>query len=107
MIASVDGDSRAGLNLRNVDLPRHWHQGNASLFDSFTAEIPEIRFEDWLPIFEKASIWNGLDNEEALLQLACHLRGWALVEWNLILVKQRQTLSDAQQALRNMLEGGS
>ncbi len=45
---------------------------------------PDVRFEDWLPTLKRASKWNRWSEEESLLQLAGHLRGKALQEWNLL-----------------------
>ena len=41
-----------------------------------------------------------------LLQLAGHLRGKALLEWNLIDLLEKQTYEEAKQALRTRLDPG-
>ena len=58
--------------------------GKAPPIDSFSGESEEILFDDWLPSLDRTSEWNGWKEEEKLLQLAGHLRGKALQEWNLI-----------------------
>ena len=58
-------------------IPQH---GKAPPIDPFTAEDIGITFDDWLPILERAAIWNEWTPEESLMQLAGHLRGRALQE---------------------------
>ena len=55
-------------------------RGKAPPIDPFTAEDIGITFDDWLPILERAAIWNEWSPEESLMQLAGHLRGRALQE---------------------------
>ena len=55
-------------------------KGKAPPVDFFTGEDPEVQFEDWLPTLERTAVWNGWTDEEALIQLAGHLRGRALIE---------------------------
>ena len=54
-------------------------KGKAPPVDFFTGEDPEVKFEDWLPTLERTAVWNGWTDEEALIQLAGHLRGRALI----------------------------
>ena len=68
-------------------------------FDSFTAEDPEIRFDDWLPTLERAAVWNGWSQEETLMQLAGYLRNRALQEWNLLNREDRGTCEEAVKPL--------
>ena len=49
------------------------------------------------------SAWNRWTEEELLIQLARHLRGQALQEWNLLANSEKSTY----QALNNCLESGS
>ena len=49
--------------------------GKAPPTDPFIAKDIGITFDDWLPILEKAAIWNEWTPEESLMQLASHLRG--------------------------------
>ena len=62
--------------------------------------------DDWLPALERASTWNGWTEEERLMQLAGHLRGRALQEWNLLSDGDKGSYADATQALRNCLDPG-
>ena len=58
----------------------HW--GKAAPVDQFDGESAEVRFDDdWFPMLQRAAKWS---DEEALLQLAGHLRKQALLEWNLL-----------------------
>ena len=82
------------------------HRGKAPPVDSFTGENQEIRLDDWLPALERASTWNGWSEEERLMQLAGHLRGRALQEWNLLSDRDKGSYADAIQALRSRLDPG-
>ena len=81
-------------------------RGKAPPVDSFTGENPEVRIDDWLPALERASTWNGWSEEERLMQLAGHLRGRALQEWNLLGEGDKETYAEATQALRSRLDPG-
>ena len=81
--------------------------GKAPPVDSFNGEQPEVRFEDWLPTLERAAAWNGWSNEELLLQLAGHLRGKALQEWNLMGQAEKARYKDATVELTRRLDPGS
>ena len=82
-------------------------RGKAPPVDSFTGEDPEIRLEDWLPALQRASEWNGWSNADQLLQLAGHLRGRALQEWNLLEKSDKSSYNKAIDALRARLDPGS
>ena len=69
-------------------------RGKAPPVDSFTGEDPEIRIEDWVP------------SPELLIQLAGHLRGRALQEWNLLALPECATFADAVEALHGRLDPG-
>ena len=75
--------------------------------NAFTDESPEVRLEDWLPALLRATEWNGWTHEECLMQLAGHLRGRALQEWNLLTDDERATYATAVAALRRRLDPGS
>ena len=75
--------------------------------DNFTGEDSAVRWEDWLHTLERAATWNGWSDEESLMQLAGHLRGWALVEWNLLSGEEKSTYSASKQALHARLDPGS
>ena len=79
-------------------------RGRAPPIDNYTAEDPEIRFDDWLPSLVRASEWNGWSEREQLIQLAGHLRGRALQEWNLIEGAEQTTWEAALPALRKRLD---
>ena len=50
------------------------------------------------------SSWNQWTEEEQLIQLAGHLRGHVLQEWNLMGRDSQQTFSEMVEALRSQLE---
>ena len=79
-------------------------RGKAPPIDPFTGENPEIRLDDWLPSLQRASRWNQWTEEEQLIQLAGHLRGRALQEWNLLGRDSQQTFGEVDETLRGRLE---
>ena len=81
--------------------------GRAPPIDPFTGEEPTIRPDDWIPALERASKWNGWSAEEKLLQLAGHLRGRALEEWNLLSEQEASSYRLALANLRERLDPGS
>ena len=87
----------------STGLPR----GKAPPMDSFAGESLEVRFDDWLPMLQRAATWNRWSEEETLLQLAGHLRKRALLEWNLLEDRERKTLSSAVEAMCERLDPGS
>ena len=74
---------------------------------NFTGEDSAVRWEDWLHTLERAATWNGWSDEESLMQLAGHLRGRVLVEWNLLSGEEKITYSASKQALHDRLDPGS
>ena len=74
--------------------------------DSFTGEDSEVTLHDWLPSLQRAAAWNGWTDGELILQLAGHLRGRALQEWNLLDPEEEDTYDEAVAALRGRLEAG-
>jgi len=52
--------------------------------DRFSGDDPTLQFEDWLPGLQQTADWYAWTEAEHLLQLAGHLRGQALQEWNLL-----------------------
>ena len=60
--------------------------------------------DDWLPTLERAGVWNAWSKEELLIQLAGHLRGRALQEWNLLTVKEKSNRDTTVKALRGRLK---
>ena len=82
-------------------------RGRAPPVDPFTGEDPEVRLEDWIPSLRRVADWNEWTEEELLLQLAGHLRGRALQEWNLLEEHDKARLEDVVQALSSRLDPGS
>ena len=82
-------------------------RGKAPPIDPFTGENPEVRLEDWLPSLKRAGEWNGWSDKEQLLQLAGHLRGRALQEWNLLSREQLSNFDLAVKTLKERLDPGS
>ena len=74
-------------------------RGKAPPVDPFSGDDGAILVDDWLPSLERAASWNAWTDEEKLLQLAGHLRGRALQEWNLIPVEEKSTFCDAVKSL--------
>ena len=124
------GESPSTMGVRRIDLPHDTfphqgsrdhmspnprppgprppipHRGKAPPVDSFTGENQEVCIDDWLPALERASTWNGCTEEEGLMQLAGHLRGRALQEWNLLSDGDKGSYANATQALHNRLDPG-
>ena len=84
---------------------RRW---KAPPVSQFSGEDLECQLDDWLPSLERASVWNAWTTEESLmLQLAGHLKGRALQEYNLLRAAERESFESAVEALRNRLDQGS
>ena len=64
--------------------PHSMRRGKTPPVNEFSGDEPECLLEDWLPSLERASLWNGWSEEEKMIQLAGHLKGRALQEWNLL-----------------------
>ena len=96
--------------MRDFDPPtRTCHavrRGKAPPVDAFTGETQELRLDDWLPNLERAALWNGWTDEELLMQFAGHLRGRALLEWNLLEQHEKKAYNTATEALRIRLDPG-
>lgn len=75
--------------------------------EPFSGETLDIIFEDWIPALQRAATWNGWSDEEKLLQLAGHLRGRALQEWNILQDSERPTFDIAVDSLKTRLDPGS
>ena len=52
-------------------------RGKAPSVDTFTGEVADLRFDDWLPALQRAACWS---DEEQLIQLAGHFHGRAWQE---------------------------
>lgn len=82
-------------------------RGRAPPVEPFAGEVETQRVDDWLPTLERAATWNEWTEDELLLQLAGHLRGRALQEWELLSEDDRGSYSQAVTALRTRLDPGS
>ena len=93
-----------------MGLPEHSgapRRGKAPPVREFTGEDLECQLDDWLPSLERASVWNAWTAEERLMQLAGHLRGRALQEYNLLQPEERESFESTVEVLRSRLEPGS
>ncbi len=90
-----------------AELPSFRRRGKAPPVDSFTGEEPDVQLDDWLPALQRAAKWNGWTEQELLLQLAGHLRGRALQEWNLLEEEDYRSWEKATTALHTRLDPGS
>ena len=115
--AAVGGRGTAGTRMdamvTEVSGARHElshvsrRRGKAPPVDSFTGEDPEIQLDDWLPTLLRASQWNEWVPEELLMQLAGHLRGRALQEWDLLEDHEKNNSESALKTLRSRLDSGN
>ena len=105
---TVVGESNDdSVSLRGVpSITGHHRRGRAPPISLFSGEDAELRLDDWLPSMERAKAWNGWTTEECLLQMAGHLQGRALLEWNLLKDDEKDTMEKAVGALRNRLDEG-
>ena len=104
------GSSLAGVTpsvaLHGHERPTHKCKGKASPVDSFSGEDEAVRLDDWMPTLKRAATWNDWSEGDLLLQLAGHLRGRALQEWDLIPEDIKSTFRTAVDALRDRLDPG-
>ena len=103
--ATTHGDTGRERSGRAPSTARR--QGKAPPVDPFTGENPEVHFDDWLPALVCAAEWNQWTPEECLIQLAGHLRGQALQEWNLLSGEEKNNWERASSALSIRLDPGS
>ena len=94
---------RAGVPVAPTSLRR----GKAPPVREFSGEDLECQLDDWLSSLERASVWNARTAEERLMQLAGHLRGRALQEYNLLRSEERESFESTLEALRRRLDPGS
>ena len=99
------GEETRSTMSSSVKLPSR--RGKAPPVEMFSGEDPEVRLNDWLPSLQRASQWNGWEQEERLIQLAGHLKGRALQEWNLLEEAQKDGYDEAVKSLRGQLDTGS
>ena len=79
-------------------------RGKAPPIEPFTGEGIDMLFEEWLPSFERAVVWNGWGEAEKLIQLAGHLRGKALQEWSLLGMADKAVYKNATTILKDRLD---
>ena len=89
------------------DEARRRRRGRAPPVEQYTGESKYEQLDDWLPTLERAGQWNERTPEELLLQLAGHLRGRALQEWNLMSRTEKSSWDKAVQSLKSRLEPGA
>jgi len=87
--------------------PTPAHRGKAPSVSQFSGEDLECQLDDCLPSLERVSVWNAWTTEERLMQLAGHLKGHTLQEYNLLRVEERESFESAVEALRSRLDPGS
>ena len=83
------------------------HRGKSLPVSKFTGEDPECQLDDWLSTLERACMWNSWTGEDNLIQLAGHLRGRALQEYNLIRQEDRNTFAQRVDILHLRIDVGS
>ena len=76
-------------------------KGRAPPVETFSGDSS---FEDWLPALKRAATWNAWSSDETLIQLAGHLRGRAIEEWNLMDDSEKEDLEKAVDALKKRLD---
>ena len=54
-----------------------------------------LDLDDWLPTLRRAADWNGWTLDDLLIQLAGHLKGRALQEWNLLSANEKKSYEGA------------
>ena len=74
--------------------------------DCSTGESIEILLDDWLPVLEHARL-EWVDGSRVLMQLAGHLKGHALQEFNLLDQTEKDMYTHVVSALRTPLDLGS
>ena len=104
--ATLDCAVGEGTRLPEERIVTPARRAKAPPVDPFSGEATGT-FEDWLPSLQRAAAWNSCSDEEKLLQLAGHLRGRALQEWNLLQGSDKSTFEDAVCSLRTRLDLGS
>ena len=82
-------------------------RGKAPPVSAFSGEDLECQLDDWFPSLERASTWNAWTADERAMQLAGHLKGRALQEYNLLRPEEKESFESAVEALRSRLEPGS
>ena len=102
--SNVHGETSSVRGEASSSASTQARRGKAPPLSTFSGEDPECLLDDWLPSIERASTWNAWSEEDRLIQLAGHLKGRALQEWNLLRPDQRTTFAQAAEMLRSRLE---
>ena len=100
--SSVHGETSSVRGEASSSASTQARRGKAPPLSKFSGEDPECLLDDWLPSIERASTWNAWSEEDRLIQLAGHLKGRALQEWNLLRPDQRTTFAQAAEMLRSL-----
>lgn len=82
-------------------------RGKAPPVECFSGDDADVTWDDWLTTLERAATWNGWSESEKLLQLAGHLKGKAIQEWNLMEEADKTSYNRATVALRGRVDQGS
>ena len=90
-----------------ADVSSMARKGKAPPVDAYKGDDVELRLDNWLPTLDRAAKWNSWTEEEKLMQLAGHLRGRALQEWNLLQGEDKGSYGAAVSALRSRLDPGN
>ena len=104
-LSSPSEEDRPAIVSTSSDAGRR--KGKAPPIDTFSGEDIGIYFDDWLPSLSRVAEWYGWSEEESLLQLAGHLRGKALHEWNLLSREEKVSYPEAVKSLRTRLGVGA
>ena len=91
----LDAPESASVESGGAPASTRVHRGKAPLVDTFMGEDPECRLDDWFPTLRRAADRNGWTEGDLLIQLAGHLKGRALQEWNLMADNEKKTYSQA------------
>ena len=89
------------------EMQNRGRRGKAPPIDPFSGENPEVTIEEWLPSLQRAVDWNEWTEQEIFIQLAGHLRGRALQEWNLLDEDDKTNWQCAVKVLQSRLEHGN
>ena len=91
----LDAPESASVESGGAPASTRVHRGKAPLVDTFMGEDPECRLDDWFLTLRRAEDRNGWTEGDLLIQLAGHLKGRALQEWNLMADNEKKTYSQA------------
>ena len=98
--APIEHSSRSGMSQGTS----RSHRGKAPPIDPFNGEAQDIALDDWIPAHRRVAKWNGWTEHETLIQLAGHMRGRALQDWNLLQQSEKGSLDMAISSLQSRLD---